>query len=326
MKKSTKATLFLIFFAPFVGEGLSTSTPVIEWLNPLVIILLVFLYGFGALIIRELMIRWGKGPNGWITLLLLGASYGIIEEGLYLMSFFNPNWGDIEILGVYGRFLGVNWVWTVQLIIFHMIYSISIPIVLTHIAFPSVEQESWLSKKLLFVITIIFFICGPIWMLYVINTYNYIPGVIEYVGFLVITVFLILLAKKAPAQLFDMIKVDPPSSKFLFLLGLVWGVGFFLIAWLLPALDVAPIIPIILMIGLTFFIIWRIAVSSGNGYALNRDNKLGLIIGALCFLFFLLLVIDILGFIIFGSISIIIFVMIKNKIKKEKANLIPNKN
>ena len=56
MKDSKKATLFLVLFAPFVGEGLSTSTPVIEWLNPLVIILLVSLYGFGAVITRELMV------------------------------------------------------------------------------------------------------------------------------------------------------------------------------------------------------------------------------------------------------------------------------
>ena len=97
MKDSTKATIFLIFLAPFVGEGLSTSTPVIAWIDPLVIILLVFLYGFGALITRELMIRWGKGSEGWLTLLLLGAAYGIIEEGLFLMSFFNPYWEDVGI-------------------------------------------------------------------------------------------------------------------------------------------------------------------------------------------------------------------------------------
>jgi len=172
MKDSKKAILFLIFFAPFVGEGLSTSTPVYEWLNPLVIILLVFLYGFGALIIRELLIRWGKGSEGWLTLLLLGAAYGIIEEGLYLMTFFNPNWQDIGILGYYGRFIGVNWVWVVQLTIFHMIYSITIPVVLTHIAFPGVKEESWLSKKALIFVIIIFILCGPIWMLFVIDTYT----------------------------------------------------------------------------------------------------------------------------------------------------------
>ena len=67
---------------------------------------------------------------------------------------------------------------------------------------------------------------------------------------------------------------------------------------------------------LTFFFIWKIAVSSGYGYALNENNLLGLIIGALGFLFFLLFVVDILGFIIFGAISILIFISIKIKINK----------
>ncbi|MFX1339326.1 MAG: hypothetical protein ACFFDK_12010 [Promethearchaeota archaeon] len=315
MKDSQKAILFLIFFAPFVGEGLSTSTLVIEWLNPLVIILLVFLYGFGALITRELMIRWDKGSDGWLTLLLLGATYGIIEEGLYLMTFFNPSWGDIGILGVYGRYLGVNWVWTIQLIIFHMIYSITIPIVLTHIAFPEVKEESWLSRKAFILVIVIFIACGPIWMLFVIDTYNYIPGITEYFGFFILTIVLIIIAKRAPATLFEKKEADAPSFKYFFFLGAIWGVCFFIIAWILPALNVPPIIPILLMPLWTLFIIWRICVSSGNGYALNEDNLLGLIIGALVFLFFLLFVVDILGFIIFGSISIILFALIKKNIK-----------
>lgn len=316
MKDSKKATVFLILLAPFIGEGLSTSTPVIEWINPLVIILLVFLYGFGALITRELMIRWGKGSEGWLTLLILGAAYGIIEEGLFLMSFFIPNWEDVGILGAYGRFFGVNWVWVIQLTIFHMIYSITIPILLTHIAFPEIKEESLLSKKMLIIVIVIFFLCGPIWMLFVIDTYNYIPGIAEYLGFLILTVILIILAKKAPVTLFEKKEVEAPGFKFLFFFGLIWGIGFFMIAWILPALNVHSILPILLMPIWTIFIMWRIAVSTGNGYALNEENLLGLIIGALSFLFFLLLVVDILGFIIFGAISILMFILIDKRIKK----------
>ena len=244
----------------------------------------------------------------------------IKSSGLYLMTFFNPNWQDIGILGFYGRFLGVNWVWVVQLTIFHMIYSITIPVVLTHIAFPGVKEESWLSKKALIFVIIIFILCGPIWMLFVIDTYNYIPGIAEYLGFFILTVLLILLAKRAPEELFQKKEVEAPSFKFFLILGLIWGVGFFLIAWILPALNVPPLIPILLMPAWTLFFIWRIAVSSGNGYGLNEENLLGLIIGALCFLFFLLFIIVILGFIIFGVISILIFVSIKIEINKRKKN------
>jgi len=45
------------------------------------------LYGSGALVIRELRVRWNKGIG---TTLLLGSAYAMIEEGLMVASFFNP--------------------------------------------------------------------------------------------------------------------------------------------------------------------------------------------------------------------------------------------
>jgi len=44
------------------------------------------LYLPGALLIREAMIRWKKG---WASVLLLGAAYGILEEGTALGTLFN---------------------------------------------------------------------------------------------------------------------------------------------------------------------------------------------------------------------------------------------
>ncbi len=45
------------------------------------------LYVPGALIVREAMVRWNKG---WGSVLLLGAAYGILEEGVALSTLFNP--------------------------------------------------------------------------------------------------------------------------------------------------------------------------------------------------------------------------------------------
>jgi hypothetical protein len=41
-------------------------------------------YGSGALIIRELKVRWNKG---YISMFVLGEAYRIIEEGLMAKSF-----------------------------------------------------------------------------------------------------------------------------------------------------------------------------------------------------------------------------------------------
>ncbi len=63
------------------------------------------------------MIRWRKG---WASVFLLGFAYAILEEGLALRTLYNPLAGPVGILGYYGHWLGVNWVWTVGLFPFSL--------------------------------------------------------------------------------------------------------------------------------------------------------------------------------------------------------------
>jgi len=60
------------------------------------------LCGSGALLAHELRVRWNKS---WPTLLTLGAAFAVIEEGLMVRSFFDPNWPEIASLGSSGRAL-----------------------------------------------------------------------------------------------------------------------------------------------------------------------------------------------------------------------------
>jgi len=134
----------LFFLSPAVGELLSSSAPPVEFFNPVAFVLLAVLYGGGALLCRELTIRWGKG---WPTLLVLGAAYGIIEEGLMVKSFFNPNWMDIGVLGSYGRWGGVNWVWSLNLTVYHATISIAVPVLLTELLFRDRRGQSWVPAR-----------------------------------------------------------------------------------------------------------------------------------------------------------------------------------
>jgi hypothetical protein len=78
--------LVMGLLAPFVAEVLLGNTP----LRLILIYLIVLpMYGFGALFIRELSRRLGRG---WPTILILGVAYGVAEEGLADMSLFNPNY------------------------------------------------------------------------------------------------------------------------------------------------------------------------------------------------------------------------------------------
>ncbi len=139
-----KPILFLFVLSPAIGELLSGSSPPLAFFNPLAFCLLCALYGSGALLVRDYARRWKKG---WYSILLLGAAYGIIEEGIMVRSFFSPTWKDLGILGTYGRWLGVNWVWAEWLTIYHSIFSITIPILLVELTNPAVRSQAWLSRK-----------------------------------------------------------------------------------------------------------------------------------------------------------------------------------
>ena len=123
MKNNFWPALILFFLSPAIAELLSGSAPPLEFFDPFAFFAMVAMYGSGAILIRELRVRWNKG---WPTVLALGAAYGIIEEGLGCKSLFNPQWGDLGPLGVYGRWAGVNWVWSLEMMIYHSIISIAI--------------------------------------------------------------------------------------------------------------------------------------------------------------------------------------------------------
>jgi hypothetical protein len=81
--------------SPGIPEYLTGSSAVnVIVLNPIWfvcgLIANLGLYGPGVLLIREAKVRWYKG---WATVLLLGAAYGILEEGIALSTLFNPNAG-----------------------------------------------------------------------------------------------------------------------------------------------------------------------------------------------------------------------------------------
>lgn len=130
--------LVLFALAPLVAELLFGATPIsrIGGLLPESL-----LYGGGALLVRELARRRGAG---WGRVALLGAAYGIVEEGLALQSMFNPDLFNAGVVG--GRALGVNWVWSQWTIGYHVVWSIGIPILLAELLFPARRAAPWLGK------------------------------------------------------------------------------------------------------------------------------------------------------------------------------------
>ena len=265
----------LFFLAPIIGELLSGSAPPAEFFTPFGITVLTILYGGGAILIRELIIRWRKG---WVSLLVLGAAYGIIEEGLMVKSFFDPGWMDIGILGSYGRWAGVNWIWSFELTIYHAVISISIPILLTELIFPGRRNESWVGRGWFITLTA-FFTADIIFGYFLLTDYR--PGTVQYWLAVVIVIALVLLAWRLPAQPLTAKATAVRHPVRFWLLGFAGVITFIITFWVLPNTAVPPLVTALIAVVFIILVIWLVMRLSGNGAAWTDKHKLALAAGPL---------------------------------------------
>ena len=133
-----KAAAALVVLTPLVAELSLGSTPVrMAWL----LLLWLPIYGAGVLLIRECVRRVG---GGWPSLLLLGVAYELLEDGIGLQALTSPH--------LYGaaheapRVLGFNSVYWESNLVYHIVFSVFIPIMLTDLLFPSHRDRPYLKR------------------------------------------------------------------------------------------------------------------------------------------------------------------------------------
>jgi hypothetical protein len=189
--------LMLFFLSPVIGELLSGSSPPAEFFTVFGFTIMSILYGGGAVVARELKIRWKKGVG---SLLLIGASYGVIEEGLMVASFQNPDWMDLRVLGVFGRWFGVNWVWAVELTIYHAIVSITLPVLLVELVYPEEKSRSWLKGVWRKIVPTLFVADVIIGFFLFTQFTGFFPPMPQYLLFLVLSGLFLFLAYKFPGD------------------------------------------------------------------------------------------------------------------------------
>src|SRR3569623_1163228 len=116
----------LIFLSPLVAEFVLGDLNLAQ-LGAL--IALAPFYGGGAILIREVLRRSGRG---WPSFLFLAFSYAVIEEGIVDQSLFNPDFLHLRLLD-YGWVpaLGTSPAWTVYVLGIHIAWSLAVPIGLT---------------------------------------------------------------------------------------------------------------------------------------------------------------------------------------------------
>ena len=110
------------------------------------LIVLAPMYGGGALLIREVVRRTGRG---WPSILLLGMAYAILEEAFTTQSLFNPNYLKLNLgllAPAYIPALGMGAWWTLWMLMVHGIWSISTPIALIEACVPDRARTPWLGQ------------------------------------------------------------------------------------------------------------------------------------------------------------------------------------
>jgi hypothetical protein len=275
--------LFLLLLTPGIPEYLSASSQItLLVLNPVLFFLFlganIGLYGSGVILIREAMIRWKKG---WASVFLLGVAYGIVEEGLALWTLFNPLAQPVGNLGFYGHWLGVNWVWTVGLLIFHSVYSIGLPIFLFGLIFPELKSKSLVSMRGVRISVLGLTIDSILLFLLESAIYGpYNPGVGLMIFSGVLITILVIVARKLPGDFLKM-KLSQPKwgpRKFAIVGALLFPVTL-LTGGLAAGANIPPEIPMIVDIIFAMFILTRSFSSMGS--VNNQEQKVAFGVGLL---------------------------------------------
>jgi hypothetical protein len=271
----------LLLLSALIAEALSGATPPLRFfLNPIVFLYLTVYYGSGALLVRELTRRWGKG---WPTILLLGGVWGIVQEGLGTKVFFDPTRVELSPLVNYGTWGGVHWAFVVQLIIYHSVYSVLIPVLLTELLYWSDRRRSWAPTPVLWVCVLLQIAMTAV-AYRTISAYE--PPAELYLPTLLATAVLLVMARFLPGQLSESVATTDgrgrvPRPRWFLMVGFLASVAFFFVSLIVPGWTSNSLVVIGLMIAITAGTLVVIRRRSGAGLAWSRQHQLALAGGLL---------------------------------------------
>ncbi|MEU8385780.1 hypothetical protein [Streptosporangium sp. NPDC048865] len=153
MPRRIAPALGLFLLSPLVAEYLLGNVPSTEIWG---MILLAPMYGGGAVIIREVVRRTGRG---WPTLIPLACAYGLLEAGLIDQTLFNlaPLFeSDVSQRATLIPALGLSAGNAVGFVAGHAIWSIGVPIAVVETLVPRRAATPWLGRFGLAVTCVVF--------------------------------------------------------------------------------------------------------------------------------------------------------------------------
>jgi len=261
----------LAILSPIIAEVVVyLFSPTIPWLeNPLDMVINFIMYPAGALLIRELIVRWRKGLA---SMFLLGAAYALVEEGLILRTIFTHNHPILGILGEFGHWMGVNWIAALNFVIGHNIFSIVGPILLVGMIFPRSKDESWFGNIGLGIC--FFALVGLVILAHIISIYSL--SIEQYIFSILAIIVFVILARIIPSD-FGGHGSAKGNTIIFFIFGLIWNFILIGIVWGLLIFIYSPIIVFSAILLWTFVMLIFLA---RHDWSSNR-HRLALIIGVI---------------------------------------------
>ncbi|HEU4781615.1 MAG TPA: hypothetical protein VFS58_17175 [Steroidobacteraceae bacterium] len=159
----------------------------------------VTLYGGGAVLVREIARRAGRG---WPTIVLLALVYALIEEGYVTQSLFAPTYFGHDLIGnAHIAPFGIGGWWTLYVLGLHTIWSICVPIAIVESFVGERARKPWLGNTGM-AFTLLLFLGGA-----ALNTYTtyqqekFIASIGQFAGLtLAIAIVVFLAFRRWPAR------------------------------------------------------------------------------------------------------------------------------
>jgi hypothetical protein len=147
-KQRAAPVITLVLLSPVVAEVLFGSTRITTLF---VLIPQIGVWGCAALIIRDVVRR---RRQGWPAILLLGIALAAAEELVIQQTSLIPLVG-VDPAHVYGRAVGVNWVYLLWALGYESVWAVVLPIQLAELIFPARRDEPWLGTKGLIISSVV---------------------------------------------------------------------------------------------------------------------------------------------------------------------------
>lgn len=283
LRRRVAPILTLLVLAPFVAEILEGST---HLTNLFAFPSQVGVYGCAALLIRAFCSQ----RKGWTALLLLGIAYGVAEECVILQTSLFPLFAA-DPQHIYGRLLGVNWIYLLWAVGYESVWSIVLPIKLSELLFPDRRKDPWLGKVGFVIVAILFLLISfGTWRMWMsaLSKYapelHYQPPLLTIVVALIVIAALVASALALPASLRTASKSARRAPQpwlvgvVAFVLALLWFAPLLLHYGIFPAFPFA--LALVLILAWAAGAWWLIRYwSAGQGW--GDGQGLALIFGAL---------------------------------------------